>query len=160
MRKYTDAFFAFFFLIFCGLGLLLARELPKTPLAHAELGLDFFPKLCIIATAGLSLLLLFRNIALARRNEVETPKPPDKRALWSMCRMTALMALYAYVYEPLGFYAGICLFAAAGLLIIGERQVLAVILFPVLLTAAVHLLFNFMGVVLPEGEILRLFLPD
>ena len=111
-------------------------------------GPSMVPWLMIGMIAGLSILMMLR--ALRRPAGGESVPVPERGTLLAMGAFAILMFAYAATFMPLGYLPATLATFVIGLLLLGERNWLIVILFPIAMTAAVWLGFTrFLGVWLP-----------
>lgn len=111
-----------------------------------------FPALVTGLLALLSGVLLLRGYLAGRRaravsaGPVPATAPEAKGSLRGtvlMCAaMFALLFLYAFCYERLGFFASSAGFFLLGMILLREKRILHAIVIPVLLITAIYLLFT------------------
>ena len=112
-------------------------------------GPSFVPWLMIGGIAALSLVLIAR--ALMREADPDARVlMPGRRTLAAMGAFAVLMVGYAAAFMPLGYLPSTIVTFILGLLLLGERNWLIVILFPVAMTGAVYFGFT---------ELLSVWLP-
>ncbi|SDI59272.1 tripartite tricarboxylate transporter TctB family protein [Alloyangia pacifica] len=112
-------------------------------------GPSFMPWLVIALIALLSVLLIVR--ALRAEHDPQTDiVMPGKRTLAAMAGFTLLMICYAVAFMPVGYLPSTLVAFIVGLILLGERNWLLVVLFPVGMTLAIYFGFT---------ELLSVWLP-
>ncbi len=112
-------------------------------------GPSFMPWLVIALIALLSVLLIVR--ALRAEHDPQTDiTMPGKRTLAAMAGFTLLMICYAVAFMPVGYLPSTLIAFIVGLILLGERNWLLVVLFPVGMTLAIYFGFT---------ELLSVWLP-
>ena len=116
--------------------------------ANTAAGPSFVPWLMIGLIAFLSIVMIVR--ALRRHDGGEAVPMPERRTLLTMGAFAIGLFAYAAAFMPLGYLPATLAAFIIGLLLLGERNWLVVILFPIAMTAAVWLGFTrLLGVWLP-----------
>ncbi|MFS4436618.1 tripartite tricarboxylate transporter TctB family protein [Paracoccaceae bacterium GXU_MW_L88] len=111
-------------------------------------GPSFIPWLMIAFLFCLAILLILR--ALKRPAGDDNIEMPSRATLLAMGAFAVLMFAYAAAFMPLGYLPATLATFIIGLLLLGERNWLIVILFPIAMTAVVYFGFTrFLGVWLP-----------
>ena len=127
------------------IAMLPSRDLPHT------LGAAFVPWVLAGFLLLLSLLLLFFSL-FGKTNAAESETPLHLKDLSGIAGLLVLIILFVVLTGFLGFVLSSILFLAALIFISGSRKPLEIILFSVLTTGAVYLLFQrFFNVQLPPG---------
>jgi len=94
-------------------------------------------------------------VALRRTRGRRTEGPPESRG--DALRVVGLLAAsiaYVWALRPIGFLAASFLFLAIGLLVLGERRVLLLVVVPAGLTGGVLVIFSYLlGLRLPAGTL-------
>ncbi|WP_253383469.1 tripartite tricarboxylate transporter TctB family protein [Notoacmeibacter sp. MSK16QG-6] len=100
-------------------------------------GPSFVPWLTIALIGMLSLVLIVR--ALRMENEAAANIAiPGRRVLLAMAGFTFLMIGYAASFMPIGYLPSTLATFILGLLLLGERNWLIIVLFPVGMTLAIY----------------------
>ncbi|MGP9724269.1 tripartite tricarboxylate transporter TctB family protein [Corynebacterium sp. AOP40-9SA-29] len=125
--------------------LILAAGFPE-PGQPEDPGTAALPRLIGFALAGLGVLLLF--------NSEKNTFLPEKGARLRTVLIVAAGIAYTYAMTPLGFMLSTLVFMVVGLLIMGIRSPLRLVLVPVGVSVIVYYLFTAaLGVYLPDGII-------
>ncbi|MHA6344271.1 tripartite tricarboxylate transporter TctB family protein [Roseivivax sp. CAU 1761] len=119
----------------------------KQGFSSSAAGPSFVPWLVIALIAVLSLALILR--ALRGDGGAELAMP-GRRTLAAMAGFTLLMIAYAVAFMPVGYLPSTLAAFVLGLIRLGERNWLVVILFPVGMTLAIYFGFT---------ELLSVWLP-
>ena len=146
-----DTGMAFGILAFCLFAYWQISELPAG-FGEGVIGPSFFPTVMNTVIALLALGLLARSII--RKDRVKSvPKTP--RAMFgAMVAFLILLVAYAFLYETLGFFISSGAAMVLGLLLLGERRPLPVLLFSVcVITLAWFGFAKLMKVALPAGTL-------
>lgn len=135
-------------LALCGLAAWRATYI-KQGFSSSAAGPAFVPWVVIVLVAVLSVLLILR--ALRRdpgaQADIDMPGP---RTLATMAGFTVLMIAYAVAFMPVGYLLSTLAAFVVGLILLGERNWLVVILFPIGMTLAIYFGFT---------ELLSVWLP-
>ncbi len=146
-----DTYVALAFLLFCGFAW---RQIARLPLGvgyENTIGPEFFPGVMTVTIAVLSLALLVRSLWRGLIEGGESPALAAGNILLRMGLFIALLVLYILIYEPLGFLAASCIVLPAGMLLLGERRLMHVIVLPFILIGLGYVGFTkVMMVPLPE----------
>ncbi len=127
------------------IAMLPSRDLPHT------LGAAFVPWVLAGFLLLLSLLLLFFSL-FGKADAADAETPLHLKDLAGIAGLLVLIVLFVVLTGFLGFVLSSILFLAALIFISGSRKPLEIILFSVLTTSAVYLLFQrFFNVQLPSG---------
>ena len=121
----------------------------------AGLSPRFIPQL---ATLGIALSLAFgliQAIIGGQPDDAVTPAAPSNRHPLRAAGVSAICLLSAYLgFELLGFYIGGTVMSVALMLLLGERKLVSVIVFPVAVLLLVYVLFELgLQVRLPKSSI-------
>lgn len=147
MRRNPDIVIGIGLLLFCGFAAwrtLKVRVPPEATIA----GTSFLPWVMIGGITLLSLALIAR--AARRAGAGDRVALPDRAVLVRMGLFTVLMIAYAFAFMTVGYIASTLVVFVLGLLILGERRFAVVVLFPIVMTAAIYLGFTqSLGVWLP-----------
>jgi putative tricarboxylic transport membrane protein len=120
----------------------------KVPPEATIAGTSFLRWLMIGGIALLSLALIVR--ALLRTEGVEKIPVPNRATLAKMGLFTILMIGYAAAFMTVGYIPSTLVVFVAGLLLLKERRILVLIVFPLVMTGAIYLGFTrLLGVWLP-----------
>lgn len=121
----------------------------KQGFSQSAAGPSFLPWLVIALIALLSVALIVR--ALRAEHDPKTDiAMPGKRVLLAMGGFTLLMIGYAVAFMPVGYLPSTLVAFILGLILLGERNWLLVVLFPVGMTLAIYFGFT---------ELLSVWLP-
>lgn len=146
-----DTFAGAIFLLFCGFAWLQISRLPLGVGYENTIGPEFFPLVMTGAIAVFSLMLIIRSLW---GNAVTGAKSPALAAGSVLARMglfIALLVVYVFIYEGLGFILASALVLPTGMFMLGERRLLHVVGFPLILVGLAWLAFTkIMMVPLPE----------
>ncbi|WP_417741871.1 tripartite tricarboxylate transporter TctB family protein [Salipiger sp.] len=112
-------------------------------------GPSFVPWLVTALIALLAVLLIIRALRAEAAPKTEITLP-GKTVLLSMAAFTLVMIGYAAAFMPVGYLPSTIVAFILGLLLLGERNWLLVILFPVGMTLAIYFGFT---------ELLSVWLP-
>lgn len=154
MRKPVDFWIALILLAFCGYVAYLTTGIP-TGGVGTRFGPAFFPWLLVFGIAALSLVLLLRSL-YSLKTEAEGSagetgrKGTPAKVLGKMALFLLLMLAYAASYVAIGYLVSSVVFFVVAMLMIGERRVLHVVVFPVCIVVGVYLVFT---------EIMQVYLP-
>lgn len=126
--------------------LVLAADFPE-PGQPEDPGTAALPRLIGFALAGLGVLLLF--------NAEKNTFLPEKGARLRTVLIVVAGIAYTYAMTPLGFMLSTLVFMVVGLLIMGIRSPLRLVLVPVAVAVVVvyYLFTAALGVYLPDGII-------
>ena len=110
-------------------------------------GPSFLPWLMIGAIGILSIAMIIRALHREHGTEIELP---DRGALLKIGIFAVLLVAYASAFMPLGYLASTLAAFVIGLWLFGERRILMLTLFPVIMIGAVYLGFT---------KVLKVWLP-
>lgn len=102
-------------------------------------GPAFLPWLMIAGVTVLSVLMILRAL---RREHGNTINLPDRAALGKIAVFVALLVGYAAAFMPLGYLASTLTVFVIGLWLFGERRILLLTVFPVVMVGTVYLGFT------------------
>jgi|GEM_PF-3617629 len=146
MKNLCDKISAIALLLFCGWAWWMTKSLPSG--IRDSLGVTFFPQLMIILVAGLSLGLLARSFI--GRDKMEKNPFPSKGVLGRMALFLLLLIGYCMLYEPLGFILSSAVALPLGMLLLGERRLVHVVVVPWAVILVAYLGFT---------KLMKVFLP-
>ncbi|MFH1488814.1 MAG: tripartite tricarboxylate transporter TctB family protein [Pseudomonadota bacterium] len=139
-------------IIFDGFYAFLIWRLPSRDLPHT-LGAAFVPWGLAVCLFFLATLLLFGSLFMKKRDD-EAAAHYSLKELGGIAGLLVLIFVYIQAMSYLGFIAANLVFLAILTLIAGARKILEIVLFSILTTAAVYILFQyFFNVPLPAGQI-------
>lgn len=127
-------------LAFCGFAAWRTTYV-KTGIASTSAGPAFVPWIMITLLALLSVVLIMRALRRAQGADSGIVMP-EPRTLLAMGAFVLVLVCYAAAFMPLGYLPSTLAAFIVGLLLLGERNWLVVLLFPVGMTAAVYLGFT------------------
>lgn len=122
----------------------------KSGFGESLAGPAFVPWLMIGGIAILSLLLILRGLrraGLGRDSEISLP---NGRTALAMAGFALLLVAYSAAFFPLGYIPATLVAFVVGLFLVGERRILVLVLFPLVMTFAVYYGFT---------EFLKVWLP-
>ena len=137
-------------LVFCGLAAWRSLRI-KSQISSTIAGPSFLPWIMIAALTLLAISLILRALrqGLRQRSDLRI-EMPDRGTLLRMAAFAILLACYAAAFMPVGYIPSTLAVSFIGLILLGERRPLPLILFPVVMTGLVYLGFtNLLGVWLP-----------
>jgi len=148
-------------LIFLGLSialLVMTRGLPQSALV--PIGPDFYPRIVLVITAALSVMLLVSDVLAHRRSRGETADvaaAPEKRNYRLVALTFTVFAIYVLLLPYLGFRVATFLFVAALQAVIekphGWRRWAIVITAALTTVIITYLAFEvYLSVLLPRGR--------
>ncbi len=147
----SDTWVGIIFLIFCSFAWWQIEKLPLGVGYEKTIGPEFFPGVMTAAVAFFSLLLVLRSIW---GQSLVTSKSPAMAAAGTLARMglfIALLVVYVFIYEMLGFLLASAIILPTGMFLLGERRLLHIFLIPCGLIILAWLVFTkVMMVSLPE----------
>lgn len=146
MTKNVNALIALGFLVFCGFSWYQITQLPDGLDDFWSYGISYFPMLTTIVIAVLATILLIRSILMPEPNA----KIATGKTLAWMVAFAVFLALYAALYERIGFLPSSFLFMIIGMLMLRERRIMHVVVIPsVIITIAYFGFTKLMMVALP-----------
>lgn len=158
MEQRSGAAAAVIFWVISFVAWMETRNFPSGFAMNEELGMDFFPRFCIYAISGLSLLLFIHSLLFPLK-EKELPKSLTSTGKSRLLIVLSVMLAYTLTYEWVGFYIGSYLFSLIFLYTLGERRALTLFLYPAVLVSIAYVGFvQILKVMLPKGEILYMLL--
>lgn len=147
----SDTFCGIFFLMFCSFAWWQVKNLPAGVGYENSIGPEFFPAIMTIVVALLSLLLIIRSLWGKAVENGQGPVMAGASTLFLMGLFMALLVVYVFLYEILGFILSSCLILPTGMFLLGERRILHAIIFPCILIGLAWLVFTkVMMVPIPE----------
>lgn len=150
----ADILSGLLFVLLSGLVYATAYQLPAGR-GHAP-GPGFFPELAALFGMVIGVAICVRAVMALRR--ARGPRPHGgAESRGDVLRLVGLLAAsiaYVVALRPIGFLAASFLFLAAGLLMLGERRVLLLLVVPAGLTGGVLVIFSYLlGLRLPAGTL-------
>ncbi len=146
----SNIFISLILLAFSGIYAVLIYQLPDRNLEHT-LGAAFMPWLLTGFLSLLSLLLLLNSL-FGKNDPPQSQDPIRPKDLAGIAGLLALILIFIFLTDYLGFFLSAALFLAALIFISGSRKPSEIIIFSLLSTGAVYLLFQkFFNVPLPAG---------
>ncbi len=120
----------------------------STGISTDKIGPAGFPQMVII----IALLLVAYNTYILLKNKSDKKDVIDKKGFRVMVINIALVTAYIFTLNILGFFVGTLLFSLAAIYSMGYREHLKGILFTLILTVGITLIFGkFFYVALPRG---------
>jgi len=146
-----DTYVGIVFLLFCGFAWWQVSKLPLGVGYAKTIGPEFFPGVMTATIAVLSVALILRSLWRGAHGSEEKPALAAGNILLRIALFIALLVVYILIYEPLGFLLSSGLVLPAGMVMLGERRLSQILLFPALIIALGYLGFTkVMMVPLPE----------
>lgn len=137
----ADLYISSGMLVFCIFAAVATARL-KTPPGGSIAGPAFVPWIMVVLLGIGSAGLLVRALWQEKAGDGGTIALPERRVLRQMVLFVLLMIAYAVTLMPVGYIWTTAATLFLGLLILGERKPLVLILFPVVMTAAVYFGFT------------------
>lgn len=137
-----DTYVALIFLLFCGFAWYQISRLPLGVGYENTIGPEFFPGVMTVTIAILSAALLVRSLWRGSLQSAEATSYASTRVLGVMACFLGLLVVYILIYEPLGFLLASGLALPAGMLLLGERRLLHVVLVPLCIVGLAYLGFT------------------
>ena len=152
MRKANhDTYVGIAFLFFCGFAWWQISKLPLGVGYKNSIGPEFFPGVITATIAVLSVALIVRSLWHSARDAGEAPVLAARNTLFRIALFIVLLVVYILTYEPLGFLLSSGLVLPAGMVMLGEKRLTQILLFPALVIGLGYLGFTkIMMVPLPE----------
>ena len=121
-------------------------------------GPGFFPELMAIVGVVVGLAICGRAVlalrARAPLTPARAPRPETAGDLLRLALLLGVSVVYVVALRPVGFMGASASFLALGLLILGERRILILLLVPAGLTGGVLFVFtSLLGLRLPAGTL-------
>ncbi|WP_353475989.1 tripartite tricarboxylate transporter TctB family protein (plasmid) [Salipiger sp. H15] len=113
----------------------------KQGFSQTAAGPSFLPWLVVSLIAVLSVMMIIRALR-AEHDPATDITMPGKRVLLAMAAFTLLMIGYAIAFMPVGYLASTLVAFILGLILLGERNWLLVVLFPVGMTLSIYFGFT------------------
>jgi putative tricarboxylic transport membrane protein len=146
----SDTYAALAFLVFCAFAWWRISLLPTGAGFEKSIGPEFFPGLMTAVIAALSAALLARSLFRGLRGSGASALAAGK-VLARMGLFIGLLIVYILIYELLGFIVSSAIVLPAGMLLLGERRWLHVLVLPFAIIALGYIGFvKVMMVALPE----------
>ena len=146
-----DTYVGIVFLLFCGFAWWQISKLPLGVGYKDTIGPEFFPGVITATIAILSVALIIRSLW---RSAQEAGAPPALAAgniLLRIALFIVLLIVYILTYEPLGFLLSSAIALPAGMVMLGEKRLTQILLFPAVVIGVGYLGFTkIMMVPLPE----------
>ena len=137
----ADLYISIGMLVFCIFTAVATARL-KTPPGGSIAGPAFVPWLMVVLLGLGATCLLARAMWQEKAGDGGSVTLPDRRVLRQMVLFVLLMIAYAVTLMPIGYIWTTTATLFLGLLILGERKPLLLILFPAVMTAAVYFGFT------------------
>lgn len=137
----ADLYISIGMLVFCIFTAVATARL-KTPPGGSIAGPAFVPWLMVVLLGLGATCLLARALWQEKAGDGGSVTLPDRRVLRQMVLFVLLMIAYAVTLMPIGYIWTTTATLFLGLLILGERKPLLLILFPAVMTAAVYFGFT------------------
>lgn len=152
MRKANhDTYVGIIFLLFCGFAWWQVSKLPLGVGYKNTIGPEFFPGVMTATIAILSVALIVRSLWRSAQDSGETPALAAGNILLRIALFIALLIVYILTYEPLGFLLSSAIVLPAGMVMLGEKRLTQILLFPAVIIGVGYLGFTkIMMVPLPE----------
>ena len=144
------------FIVLSGLVFANALQLPQG--RGTVPGPGFFPELAAAIGMVVGALICVRAVAAWRRRVAaggkSAPRPETTMDLLRLAGLLVLGTAYVAGLKTLGFVAASALLLALGLVVLGERRILILLLLPAALTGVVLFVFTtLLGLRLPAGTL-------
>lgn len=147
----SDTWTGIIFLLFCSFAWWQIDKLPTGVGNQNTIGSEFFPQIMTAAIAFFSLLLIARSFWKAANSRAKSTAIATGVTLWRMGLFMALLVVYVFIYESLGFVLSSVIILPVGMFMLGERRILHVVILPCILVGIAWLIFTkIMMVPLPE----------
>lgn len=137
-----DTYVATIFLLFCGFAWYHISKLPLGVGYEHTIGPEFFPGVMTVTIAILSAALLVRSLWRGSLQSAEATSYAAGHVLARVLCFLGLLIVYILIYEPLGFLLASGLSLPAGMLLLGERRPLHVVLYPLLIVGLAYVGFT------------------
>lgn len=152
MHKISSILSAILFLALCTATVFPIMDLPSNMMVGMDIGVAFFPAVCIALIALLSVLLIVREWFFHGHGEDASRVEPRNIARIGL--IVVLVVIYAFMFEPVGFYLTSLGIGMLWLLAVGELRPLVVIGYPVGAIVVIHIAFvKILGTLLPVGPL-------
>ena len=137
----ADLFISIGLIVFCVFAAVQTAQL-RTPPSNSIAGPAFMPWIMVILIGLSSLMLLGRSLARQKQGASATLTVPGKAVLGKMAAVVVIMLAYALMLMPLGYIWSTLIVVAVGLLVLGERNLWILAIFPAAMTSAVYFGFT------------------
>jgi putative tricarboxylic transport membrane protein len=124
-----DTYVGIVFLFFCGFAWRQISQLPLGVGYQKTIGPEFFPGVMTSVIAILSIALIARSLWRGAAKSGDAVLAAG-HTLLRIAFFIVLLFVYILIYEPLGFLLSSCLVLPVGMLLLGERRPLQVLVFP------------------------------
>jgi len=157
IKKKMDFYFSL--VLLAGLAIFYQQSFLITKLTFDGLGAAFFPRIVILLTAFLTLLLLMKSVdftgaAVIEAKAVKAPKPPkEEKDVVLKWTFVGLFLVYIIILPWVGYVVATLAFLIGSMFWIGPRTLKSL---PMIMIVGVVTTF---GVQYLFGNLLRLFLP-
>lgn len=146
----ADTWAGIIFLLFCSFAWWRIINLPVGAGFEKSIGPEFFPKVTTGAVAVFSFLLIIRSFWKKSIAEGKSPAMAAGSTLARMGLFIALLVVYVFIYEILGFILASVIILPAGMFMLGERRWLHIVILPCVIIGLAWLAFTkIMSVQLP-----------
>lgn len=146
-----DTYVGIIFLLFCGFAWWQISKLPLGVGFKNSIGPEFFPGVMTATIAILSVALIIRSLWRSAQESGEKPALAAGNILLRIALFIILLIVYILTYEPLGFLLSSGLVLPAGMVMLGEKRLTPILLFPAVIIGVGYLGFTkIMMVPLPE----------
>lgn len=147
----SDTYIGIIFLLFCSFAWWQIKNLPTGVGYENSIGPEFFPSVMTVVVAILSLCLIARSLWGKAIEKGQGPVLAGASTLFLMGLFIALLVVYVFIYEILGFILSSCIILPTGMFMLGERRLLHIFIFPCILVGLAWLAFTkVMMVPIPE----------
>lgn len=147
----SDTWVGIIFLLFCSFAWWQITRLPLGVGYENTIGPEFFPAVMTMAVAILSGALVARSLWGSGVIGRDSPALSSAATLIRMGLFIAILVVYVFIYEILGFVLASVIILPTGMFMLGERRLLHIFVFPCILIGLAWLVFTkVMMVPLPE----------
>ncbi len=146
-----DTYVGIVFLLFCGFAWWQISKLPLGVGYKDTIGPEFFPGVMTATIAILSVSLIIRSLWRSAREADTPPTLAAGNILLRIAFFIVLLVVYILTYEPLGFLLSSAIVLPAGMVMLGEKRLSQILLFPAVIIGVGYIGFTkIMMVPLPE----------
>lgn len=132
--KDMDCWAGLFLIGFSFLGAAFGKQIVQ--LKSQGLSAAFFPNLLFVVLAICGFILIYQG--WKREN-----KAPLPRFIWrKLCPWFALLAVYSFAFENIGFLVATVAFMLVSMLLLGERRVIMLGIIPLVSSFGIYYLFS------------------
>lgn len=147
----SDTWVGIIFLLFCSFAWWQISRLPLGVGYENTIGPEFFPAVMTWAVAIFSGALIARSLWGKGVTGRDSPAMAAASTLARMGLFIAILVVYVFIYEMLGFVLASVIILPLGMFTLGERRLLHIFVFPCILVGIAWLVFTkVMMVPLPE----------